>query len=149
MKISHKPTAVLGIVFLLVLLISAPIAASAKGGRGHHHDPQARLAQLTRELGLSQEQQDELLPILEQQSAEFRSMRERKRAGEDKKTLRAQMHTQQAENAREIEGFLDQSQVEKFRKARAQREERFERKREKRKQRGNEEPAPTATDEPA
>jgi len=124
----------LATLFLFLLL---PLAAGAGEGKrdhaaGHHHDPETRLLRLTEKLDLTNAQQDELRPILEQQAESFRTMRDQRKAGEAREQMRDAMRAQRENNDAQIEAVLDEQQVATYRELRAEHRARWKAERKKR-----------------
>ena len=102
------------------LIVSAGAAWAGGGGHGHKHDPQSKLERMTKKLDLTQEQQNTILPILQ-----------------DKHQKMEALHSQMKEvrkNARsQVEAQLTPEQLEKFKKAREERKQKRKEYREKHK----------------
>jgi Spy/CpxP family protein refolding chaperone len=100
-------------------LVFGTTAAWADGdGHGYGHDPKSRLERMTKKLDLTKEQQDNILPILEDKH-------------EKMEALHKQMKEMRQNAMAQIEAQLTPDQQEKFRKAREERKEKMKEYREK------------------
>jgi Spy/CpxP family protein refolding chaperone len=96
------------------------VGAAWAGGDGHgyKHDPKSKLERMTKKLDLTQEQQDKILPILEDKHQKMEA-------------LHNQMKEMRQNAMSQIEAQLTPEQQEKFRKAREERKEKMKEYREK------------------
>lgn len=96
------------------------IAASWAGGDGHgyKHDPQSRLERMTKKFDLTQEQQDKILPILQDKHQKMEA-------------LHNQMKEVRQNAMSQIEAQLNPEQLEKYRKAREERKKKMKEYKEK------------------
>lgn len=96
------------------------VGAAWAGGDGHgyKHDPKSKLERMTKKLDLTQEQQDKILPILEDKHQKMEA-------------LHNQMKEMRQNAMSQIEAQLNPEQQEKFRKAREERKEKMKEYREK------------------
>jgi len=100
-------------------LVFGTTAAWAGGdGHGYGHDPKSRLERMTKKLDLTKEQQDNILPILEDKHKKMEA-------------LHKQMKEMRQNAMAQIEAQLNPEQQEKFRKAREERKEKMKEYREK------------------
>ena len=100
-------------------LVFGTTAAWADGdGHGYGHDPKSRLERMTKKLDLTKEQQDNILPILEDKH-------------EKMEALHKQMKEMRQNAMAQIEAQLTPDQQEKFQKAREERKEKMKEYREK------------------
>ena len=100
-------------------LVLGTTAALADGdGHGYGHDPKSQLERMTKKLDLTKEQQDNILPILEDKH-------------EKMEALHKQMKEMRQNAMSQIEAQLNPEQQEKFRKAREERKEKMKEYREK------------------
>ena len=100
-------------------LVLGTTAAWADGdGHGYGHDPKSRLERMTKKLDLTQEQQDKILPILEDKHQKMEA-------------LHNQMKEMRQNAMSQIEAQLNPEQQEKFRKAREERKEKMKEYKEK------------------
>ena len=74
---------------------------------------------------MSAEQQDELRPILEEQAAARRAIKQRKHEGEAWTDLRPEMRAQREATTERIESVLDEEQLDDFRALREHHEKRI------------------------
>ena len=96
------------------------VGAAWAGGDGHgyKHDPKSKLERMTKKLDLTQEQQEKILPILEDKHQKMEA-------------LHNQMKEMRQNAMSQIEAQLNPEQQEKFRKAREERKEKMKEYREK------------------
>ena len=100
-------------------LVLGTTAAWAGGdGHGYKHDPKSKLEKMTKKLDLTKEQQDNILPILEDKH-------------EKMEALHKQMKEMRQNAMAQIEAQLTPDQQEKFQKAREERKEKMKEYREK------------------
>lgn len=107
-----------------------PLAAFGQGGRMGKGPPSAdeRLAQLTRKLDLTQEQQEKIAPILKTHEEQMRTLHEKARSSEGGRgALRDQMRAARQDFEKQVEGVLTESQAAEFRKLQDQRRQRMRR----------------------
>ena len=100
------------------LILSMGTAWADGGGHGYKHDPQSRLEGLTKKLDLTQEQQDKILPILQDKHQKMEA-------------LHGQMKDMRKNAMSQIEAQLTPEQQEKFQKAREERKEKMKEYKEK------------------
>ena len=94
-------------------LVLGTTAAWADGdGHGYGHDPKSRLERMTKKLDLTKEQQDKILPILQDKHEKMES-------------LHKQMKEMRENAMSQIEAQLTPDQQEKFRQAREERKARM------------------------
>lgn len=110
--IKDSPSVWMPRLFMVSLLGSALIvgtgSAWAGGGHGHKHDPQSKMERLTKKLDLTQEQQNNILPILQNKH-------------EKMEALHNQMKEVRKNAMSQVEAQLTPEQLEKFKKAREER----------------------------
>ena len=96
------------------------VGAAWAGGDGHgyKHDPKSKLERMTKKLDLTQEQQDKILPILEDKHQKMEA-------------LHNQMKEMRQNAMSQIEAQLNPEQQEKFQKAREERKEKMKEYKEK------------------
>ena len=100
-------------------LVFDTTAAWAGGdGHGYKHDPKSRLERMTKKLDLTQEQQDNILPILEDKHQKMEA-------------LHKQMKEMRQNAMSQIEAQLTPEQQEKFQKSREERKKKMKEYREK------------------
>lgn len=133
MKRNASRSNLLATLFLLLLL---PLVAGAGEGKpehaGRHHDPETRLLRLTEKLELTNAQQEELRPILEQQAESFQAMQKRRQSGQTREQMRDAMRAQRESNDAQIEAVLDERQIATYRELRAEHKARWLAERQKR-----------------
>jgi len=100
------------------LVFGTTAAWADKDGHGYGHDPKSQLERMTKKLDLTKEQQDNILPILEDKH-------------EKMEALHKQMKEMRQNAMAQIEAQLTPEQQEKFRKAREERKEKMKEYREK------------------
>jgi len=95
-------------LFGSALILGGGTAWPGGGGHGHNYDPKSKIERMTQKLDLTQEQQNKILPILQ-----------------DKHEKMEALHNQMKEvrqNARtQVEAQLNPDQLEKFQKAKEER----------------------------
>jgi len=96
------------------------VGAAWAGGDGHgyKHDPKSKIEKMTKKLDLTQEQQDKILPILEDKHQKMEA-------------LHNQMKEVRQNAMSQIEAQLNPGQQKKFRKAREERKEKMKEYKEK------------------
>ena len=100
-------------------LVLGTTAAWADGdGHGYKHDPQSQLEKMTKKLDLTKEQQDNILPILQDKH-------------EKMEALHNQMKEMRQNAMAQIEAQLTPEQQEKFQKSREERKKKMKEYREK------------------
>ena len=87
-------------------------------GHGYKHDPQSQLEKMTKKLDLTKEQQDKILPILQDKHQKMEA-------------LHNQMKEMRQNAMSQIEAQLTPEQQEKFRKAKEERKEKMKEYKEK------------------
>ena len=90
------------------LIVSTGIVWAGGGGHGHKHDPQSKLERMTEKLDLTHEQQDKILPILQNKH-------------EQMEALHNQMKDVRKNAMSQVEAQLTPEQLEKFKKTRKER----------------------------
>ena len=100
------------------MILGVGAAWAGGGGHGYKHDPKSVLERMTEKLDLTQEQQDKILPILEDKH-------------EKMEALHNQMKEMRQNAMSQIEAQLTPEQQEKFRKAREERKEKMKEYKEK------------------
>ena len=114
-KDSRSPWVVrLMVASLLSSALVFGIAAAWAGGGGHgyKHDPKSKLERMTKKLDLQQEQQDKILPILEDKHQKMEA-------------LHNQMKDVRQNAMSQVEAQLNPEQLEKFRKAKEERKKKM------------------------
>jgi Spy/CpxP family protein refolding chaperone len=96
----------------MALIIGGGVAWAGGDGHEQKHDPQSHLDRLTKKLDLTQEQQDKILPILQDKHKKMDS-------------LRLQMKALRNEAMAQVEVQLTPEQQEKFQEAREKRKEKM------------------------
>ncbi len=91
------------------LILSAGGALADGGGHGYKYDPKSKLDHMTKKLDLTQEQQDKILPILQDKHQKMEA-------------LHNQMKEVRENAMSQIEAQLNPEQQEKYRKAKEERE---------------------------
>ena len=100
-------------------LVLGTTAAWADGdGHGYKHDPQSQLEKMTKKLDLTKEQQDKILPILQDKHQKMEA-------------LHNQMKEMRQNAMSQIEAQLTPEQQEKFQKSREERKKKMKEYREK------------------
>ncbi len=92
----------------IALSLGAGQALAGGKGHGHKHDPQSKLEKLTKKLELTQEQQDKILPILQDKHQKMEA-------------LHNQMKEVRQHAMAQVEAQLTPEQKEKFQKSREER----------------------------
>ena len=124
-KISKRPRSWVSHVLMIGMVGSALIVGAGTSwadgdGHGYKHDPKSKLEHLTKKLDLTQEQQDKILPILQ-----------------DKHQKMEALHNQMKETCEQamaqVEAQLTPEQKEKFQKSREERQEKMKEYKEKHK----------------
>lgn len=98
----------------IVLLLAMPASSAMADETPAQPDPQARLAELKSRLNLSDEQQAELKPLLEQHAASLKSIRGEYPAElsrKDKRAMAKAMRGQQAKFKEQLAGVLTPEQM--------------------------------------
>jgi len=101
----------------ILLLLALPVASALADETPAPPDPQARLAELKSRLNLSEEQQAELKPLLEQHAATLKSIRGQYPADpaelsrKDKRAMAKAMRGQQAAFKEQLAGVLTPEQL--------------------------------------
>ena len=90
------------------LILGTGSAWAGGGGHGHKHDPQSKIERMTKKLDLTQEQQDKILPILQDKHHKMEA-------------LHKQMKDVRQNAMSKVEAQLSPEQLEKFRKAKEER----------------------------
>lgn len=90
------------------LILGTGSAWAGGGGHGHKHDPQSKIERMTKKLDLTQEQQDKILPILQDKHHKMEA-------------LHNQMKDVREKAMSQVEAQLTPEQLEKFKKAREER----------------------------
>ncbi len=90
------------------LILGTGSAWAGGGGHGHKHDPQSKMERMTKKLDLTQEQQDKILPILQDKHHKMEA-------------LHNQMKDVRQDAMSQVEAQLTPEQLEKFRKAKEER----------------------------
>ncbi len=116
-KIDKDSTSWLSHMFLIgiigsMLFFGMGIAWADGDGHGYKHDPQSKLEKLTKKLDLTKEQQDKILPILQEKHQKMEA-------------LHNQMKEAREQAMAQIEAQLTPEQQEKFRKAKEERMEKM------------------------
>jgi Spy/CpxP family protein refolding chaperone len=105
-------------VFGSALVLGSGAAWADGGGHGYKHDPQSKLEHMTKKLNLTKEQQDKILPILQNKHQKMEA-------------LHNQMKEVRDQAMSQIEAQLNPEQQEKFQKARDERKEKMKEYKEK------------------
>jgi Spy/CpxP family protein refolding chaperone len=104
---------ILGLCMLTVALsLSGAVAWADEGGKGYSHDPKSYLEKLTKKLSLTQEQQDKILPIIEEKHQKMEALHE-------------QMKEMRQQAMGKIETELTPEQQEKWKKMQEERKEKM------------------------
>lgn len=104
---------ILGLCMLTVALsLSGAVAWADEGGKGYRHDPKSYLEKLTKKLSLTQEQQDKILPIIEEKHQKMEALHE-------------QMKEMRQQAMGKIETELTPEQQEKWKKMQEERQEKM------------------------
>lgn len=90
------------------LILGTGSAWAGGGGHGHKHDPQSKMERMTKKLALTQEQQNNILPILQSKH-------------EKMEALHNQMKEVRENAMSQVEAQLTPEQLEKFKKAKEER----------------------------
>lgn len=111
------PTALpgVGLALLLTLLLAAP-ALAQPGGR---MDPDKRLTHLTKVLDLSEEQQQAIRPLLEEEALQVGKVFEETRESGQRKQMRQSVREIRTSTDTRIEAELSDEQKQRFAKLRA------------------------------
>jgi Spy/CpxP family protein refolding chaperone len=107
-------------VFGSALVFGAPTAWADGDGHGYKHDPQSRLEHMTKKLDLTQEQQDKILPILQDKHQKMEA-------------LHNQMKEVRENAMAQVEAQLNPEQKEKYQKSREEHKEKMKEYKEKNK----------------
>lgn len=109
----------LGLCMLTVALsLSGAVAWADEDGKGYGHDPKSYLEKLTKKLSLTQEQQDKILPIIEEKHQKMEALHE-------------QMKGMRQEAMGKIEAELTPEQQEKWKEIQEKRKEKMKEYKEK------------------
>lgn len=100
------------------MVLGVGVAWAGGDGHGYKHNPKSKLERMTKKLDLTQEQQDKILPILEDKHQKMEA-------------LHNQMKEVRQNAMSQIEAQLNPEQQEKFRKAREERKEKMQEYKEK------------------
>ena len=104
---------ILGLCMLTVALsLSGAVAWADEGDKGYRHDPKSSLENLTKKLSLTQEQQDKILPIIEEKHQKMEALHE-------------QMKEMRQQAMGKIETELTPEQQEKWKKMQEERKEKM------------------------
>jgi Spy/CpxP family protein refolding chaperone len=104
---------ILGLCMLTVALsLSGAVAWADEDGKGYGHDPKSYLEKLTKKLSLTQEQQDKILPIIEEKHQRMQGLHE-------------QMKEIRQQAMGKIEAELTPEQQEKWKKMQEERQEKM------------------------
>ncbi len=95
-------------LFGSALIVGAGAAWGGGGGHGHKHDPKSKMERMTKKLDLTQEQQDKILPILQDKHQKMEA-------------LHNQMKDVRENATAQVEAQLTPEQKEKFQKSREER----------------------------
>lgn len=118
---------------LCAALLASPVSAQGHR-RGGPPDVETRLSHLTEKLDLSDEQREQLRPLLEEHDEKLRALLDRARSGEaDRASLRGDLSDLQRDLDQKLEALLTEEQMDEFRKFR---DEQRQRTRERRAGRG-------------
>ncbi len=90
------------------LILGTGSAWAGGGGHGHKHDPQSKMERMTKKLNLTQEQQEKILPILQDKHHKMEA-------------LHNQMKDVRQNAMSQVEAQLTPEQLEKFRTAKEER----------------------------
>lgn len=102
-----------GLCMLAVALgLSGAVALADEGGKGYRHDPKSSLEKLTKKLSLTQEQQDKILPIIEEKHKKMEALHE-------------QMKEMRQQAMGKIEAELTPEQQEKWKEMQEKRKEKM------------------------
>jgi len=107
------------LITLAICLISTILVAKAfsfEGRRGP--DPEKMLSHLTQELALSDDQANQIRPILEAQAEKRQKLFSESPSGGDRRAMREQMRAIHEETDKQIESILTPEQVEQFQELR-------------------------------
>ena len=94
------------------LVFSAGAAWAGGDGHGYKHDPKSKIERMTKKLDLTQEQQDKILPILQDKHQKMEA-------------LHNQMKEVRQNAMSQVEAQLTSEQQEKFRKAKEERKKKM------------------------
>jgi periplasmic protein CpxP/Spy len=109
----------LGLFMLTVALsLSGTVAWADEDGKGYGHDPKSYLEKLTKKLSLTQEQQDKILPIIEEKHQRMQGLHE-------------QMKEMRQQAMGKIEAELTPEQQEKWKDMQEKRKEKMKEYKEK------------------
>lgn len=102
-------------LFMLVFALTLCVSTGWAGEKGHKygHNPAAKLEKLTEKLSLTKEQQEKILPILQEKHTKMEA-------------LHNQMKEARQHAVGQIEALLTPEQLETFRKAREERRKKME-----------------------
>ncbi len=103
----------------LATAVAGMAAAQGRGLRGAPPDPAEQVERLAEHLGLSDEQQQEVQAILEEQSVEQEQVREQ--YGEDREAARSEMEALREETDARLLEVLTDEQAETFQETRDRR----------------------------
>jgi len=124
-RISTRPISWVSHVFMIgmvgcALIVGAGTSWADGDGHGYTHDPKSKLEHLTKKLDLTQEQQDKILPILQDKHQKMEA-------------LHNQMKETREQAMAQVEAQLTPEQKEKFQKSREERQEKMKEYKEKHK----------------
>lgn len=100
------------------LVFSAGAAWAGGDGHGYKHDPKSKIERMTKKFDLTQDQQDKILPILQDKHQKMEA-------------LHNQMKEVRQNAMSQIEAQLNPEQQEKFQKAKEERKEKMKKYKEK------------------
>ena len=147
-----------GLLFMLALLLSFPVAMRAQNvsmtsapmsapSRPHPMNPEEQLRHLTRTLNLSPTEQQEILPILQDQDHQLQSLR--KDQSFTRQVRRQQRHSINVTAQQKIKAVLNDAQKKQFDAMLAKRRERMQAHRQQRMQQNGASPANGAQPSPS
>ncbi|QTA90466.1 hypothetical protein [Desulfonema magnum] len=105
----------------LIIFLAASYAAAQKGRfRGTERNPDQIMSVLKDRLSLTEEQEAQVRPIMEEQIEKQRALFEKYRGKgrADRRTMRDEMQKNQEDTEKRLEGVLSKEQMDEFRKIR-------------------------------
>ncbi len=114
--------ALIGFVLWLAAIGGLPVtAANAAPGGPHSSNPEQRLAQMQIKLDLTDEQMEQIRPILEDQAAKAQDIRNQYQ-GQDRRRMRAEMRELREETRTALSRVLTAEQLAKWQQLRDERQ---------------------------
>lgn len=109
--VRSRPVLLQVLVLFMSVLLFASTGWTGEEGKGHKRNPEQKLSKLTKRLGLTEEQQKKIRPILEQKVQKMQALHE-------------QMKEARQQAVAQIEAELTPEQVETYKELREKRKQR-------------------------